>query len=286
MLVMPLPMDWPVLDWVRAEHDNFGLFRDRSDESDLLADAVCDQLSRWHPGRLARLRLLDYGAAPGSRLAALLRARVGSYTPVPLGGDADAAQYLAGLALGGPRPSYDAVLLSHVLPYIRRPDRVLSALARYAEPQAVAIAVGLAPHGDQHDLALHARRYDADYPRRHDHAVHLERWLSGHGVPRTARIVWSQARAEDRQTLRRLVEFMLGSVDAGLVDRVLATVPVGADGSAVVRTAHTVLAWPLRYHRVDDAAARTTGVAPGTGRLLTDARQPPRSTLRAGGSRA
>jgi hypothetical protein len=244
-------LDWPVLDWVPAEQDNFDLLRDLSDESQILAAAVCDELSRWHPGPLAQLRLLDYGAEPDNRLAALLRDRVRAYLPVRLGGDTPAAQGPAGGAFAGQRLPFDAVLLSHVLPYIRRPDRVLSALAHHAEPDAIVVAVGLAPRGDQHELTLRARQYDAAYPRRHDHTVHLDRWLTRQGVPRSTRITWSQAHAEDEQTLRRLVEFMLGSADPGLIDPIAATVPRRSGGGAVIRTAHSVLAWPLRYHRIN-----------------------------------
>ena len=251
MTGMPPPMDWPVLNWVPAEQDNFGLLRDRSDESEILTDAICDQLSRCHPRPLLQLRLLDYGAEPGNRLAALLRARVRSYLPVRLGGDTPATHGHPGSAFTRERLSFDAVLLSHVLPYIRRPDRMLSALARDAEPDAIVVAVGLAPHGDQHDLTLRARQYDAAYPRRHDHAVHLDRWLARQAVPRSTRITWSQARAEDEQTLRRLVEFMLGSTDPAMIDTITATIPRKSDAATVIRTAHSVLAWPLRYHRID-----------------------------------
>ena len=248
---MPPPLDWPVLDWVPAEQDNFGLLRDRSDESEILADAICDQLSRWHPSSLTQLRLLDYGAEPGNRLAALLRARVGSYLPVRFGGDTPAAHGRAGSASADERLTVDAVLLSHVLPYIRRPDRVLSALADNAEPDAVVVAVGLAPHGDQHELTVRARQQDAAYPRRYDHAVHLDRWLARAGVPRSTQIAWSQARADDERTLRRLVAFMLGSTDPGLIDAITATIPHRPGGGTVIRTAHRVLAWPLRYHRTN-----------------------------------
>jgi hypothetical protein len=248
MIVTALPLDWPVLDWVPAERDNFELLRDRSDESEVLAAAVCDRLAGWVPHPLSQVRLLDYGAEPASRLAALLQARVGSYTPVRLGGEADAEQYLADLASAGHRPAIHAVLLCHVLPYVHRPDRLFTVLARYAEPQAVTIAVLLAPHGDQYELTLRAQNHDPAYRRCNDHADRLQRWLAVHAIPSTAALVWSHARAEDEATLRRLVEFMLGSADARLVDAVAAGVPRGDGAGAVIRTAHTVLAWPLRHH--------------------------------------
>jgi hypothetical protein len=250
MITPLLPLDWPVLNWAPVERDNFGLLREASDESEVLADVVSEQLGRALPGPLSEVRLLDYGAEPRSQLSALLRARVGSYTPVQLGGNTEADRYLNGLAVDGQRPAFDAVLLCHVLPYVRRPDRVLSALARYAEPHAVAIAVGLAPHGGQHDLALRARDRNPTYPRRYDHAVHLQRWLENHGIPRTVRIVWSTARAQQETALQQLVEFMLGSADTDLVAAVAATVPRDSDGGAVIRTAHAVLTWPLPRHQL------------------------------------
>src|SRR5829696_2458207 len=144
MILTPGPLEWPAMDWVPAERDNFEVLRDCSNEAEVLADAVCDQLSRRLPGPLSRVRLLDYGAEPGGRLAALLRARVGCYIPVRLAGDTDAAHYLSSLPSHGQQRVCDAVLLCHMLPYVRRPDQVLAALARQAGPEAVAVAVGLA----------------------------------------------------------------------------------------------------------------------------------------------
>lgn len=251
MIVTRLPMDWPALDWVPAEQGNFSLLRERSDESDVIAAALLTQLADSF-GRLpSEMMLLDYGAEPSTRLTALLRGEVAVYVSVPVSSDTNVADTLAGLTHAGHRAPFDVVLLCHVLPYVRRPDRLLTTLARHGQPGAVATVVGLETHGDQHDLVLRAREYDPTYGRRDDHMKHLERWLAGHGIPRTSRVVWSQTCAEDESTLHRIVEFMLGSSDDDLVRKTAAGVPQTDDGQFRIRTAHRVVTWPLRHHLID-----------------------------------
>ncbi|MFL6129225.1 MAG: hypothetical protein ACJ73E_09170 [Mycobacteriales bacterium] len=248
MITPPSPLDWPSLVWSNAERSNFDLFRDCSDEPQVLAGAVIDQLTRSALPPLSDLHLLDYGAEPGGQLAGLLRTELGAYSPVPLAGGAEAGDFLARLTASGRGAAYDAVLLCHVLQYVRRADLVLAALAGHCRPDAVAVAAGLEPDGDQHDIALLARESDPAHPRRFDHIGHLDRWLASNGIPRRRRLVSSRARAADEQTLRRLVEFILGCDDEGLVDRAAAAVPRDPRGGYLIRTTHRLVSWPLRFH--------------------------------------
>jgi hypothetical protein len=245
----PAPLEWQTLVWSRAERSNFDLFRDCSDEPQVLARAVVDQLTGWTLPPLSDVHLLDYGAEPDGQLAELLRTELGSYSPAPLTTGAEASDFLARLNSSGRPAAYDAVLLCHVLQYVRRPDLLLAALAEQCSPEAVAVAVGVEARGDQHDIALLAREDDPAHPRRFDHIAQLDRWLAGNRIPHHRRVVWSRARAADEQTLRRLVEFVVGSDDQRLVDRAAAAVPRGPGGGYVIRTAHRVVSWPLRFHR-------------------------------------
>ena len=256
------PLEWPTLVWNKAEWSNFDVFRDCSDEPQVLARAVVDELTRWTLPPPPDVHLLDYGAEPGGRLAELLRGRLGSYSPVPLASNAEASDFLTRLTASGRGAACDAVLFCHVLPYVRRPDLVLAALAEDCSPGAVAVAVGLESHGDQQDIVDRAHESEPAHPRRFDHILHLDRWLATNGIPRRRRVVWSRVRAADEQTLRRVLEFIIGCDDERLVDRAAAAVPRSPGGTWVIRSAHGVVSWPLRLHRVSKTPVPITATQP------------------------
>ena len=227
-------LEWFAVTWSADVAALFPRFRSLTNDMTVLPaeirsflDATRDQGSG--------LTILDFGGGSGELVGAACRAEDRHVILDPVR-DPSTAESLHGRA-------FDALIFSHVLPFIADPLALFADLAAYSHPDTRSLAIVLDDTGTQAEICREAANSDPHFLHHFGHAQRLESLLDSAGIHFSSHTVETRTVARSRDDLLMVVAFYLDGVIDELVDRLASTIPPESTGDYVLTTHHRVFTW-------------------------------------------
>jgi len=141
------------------------------------------------------LTILDFGGGSGELVGTACRAHDQQVILDPVR-DPSTAQLPRGSA-------FDALIFSHVLPFIADPLALFAELAAYRHPDARSLAIVLDDTGTQAEICREAANSDPHFLHYFGHAQRLESLLDSAGIPFSSHTVVTRAVARSHDSRPR-----------------------------------------------------------------------------------
>ena len=230
---------WTAVTWRAAVEELFPRFRSLTNDVPVLAAEIRVFLdaSRVHD---AGLTVLDFGGGSGELVATASRAQDQVVILDPVRDPSS--------TITSQRNAFDALIFSHVLPFVADPIALFAELSAYSKPAAASLAIVLDDTGTQADICRAAARTDARFLDYFGHAQRLEALLAAAEIPASSHTTVTRAIAKSHHDLLTLtvVAFYLNGVIDELVERLASTIAPDPNGDHVLTTHHRVFTWPSR----------------------------------------
>lgn len=224
---------WSAVTW-RAG-DLFPRFRSLSNDVEVESAeirAFLDARRRDDGG----LSVLDFGGGSGELVGAAVRPQ-DQHVIIESGDDHSTA-------LASQSKPFDALIFSHVLPFIADPIALFRELSPYSHPRAGWLAIVLDDTGTQADICRQAAKTDARFLNYFGHAQRLSPLLDAAGIAFSSHRIVTRAVARSQDDLLALVGFYLDGVVDELTQRLASTLAPEPNGDYVLTTGHRVFTWP------------------------------------------
>ena len=227
-------LEWSAVTWSADVAGLFPRFRSLTDDMTVLPAEIRSFLDATRADG-PELPILDFGGGSGELVGAACRARDRHVLLDPVR-DPSTAEL--------PRGSgFDALIFSHVLPFIPDPLALFAELAAYSHPDARSLAIVLDDTGTQAEICREAATSDPHFLNYFGHAQRLESLLDSAGIPFSAHTVVTRAVTRSHDDLLMVVAFYLDGVIDELVERLASTLTPESTGDYVLTTHHRVFAW-------------------------------------------
>jgi hypothetical protein len=187
-------------------------------------------------GDEAGLSILDFGGGSGELVGAAARPQ-DEHVIIEAGQDRSTV-------LANRSKPFDALIFSHVLPFIADPIALFAELAAYSQPGAGWLAIVLDDTGTQADICREAAKTDERFLNNFGHAQRLAPMLDAAGIAFSSHTVVTRAVARSHDDLLAVVGFYLDGVIDDLAERLASTIAPEPDGDYVLTTHQRVFTWP------------------------------------------